>query len=68
MGSELYRRGGGLMTPGARGWVVLLCLVLAAFAVGFSTGGARERDGWQRQTAPEVVRAFKADKFAGWTR
>jgi hypothetical protein len=56
------------MTPGARGWVVLLAVALAASAVGFSTGRTHERAGWERWAAPEVVRLAKGDKFVGWTK
>jgi len=56
------------MTPGARGWVVLLAVALTATCIGFSTGRARERAGWERWAAPEVVRVVKADRFAGWTK
>lgn len=51
------------MTPGARGWVVLFCLVAASLVVGFTTGRAHERVGWGRQTAPEVVRMLKGDRM-----
>lgn len=50
------------MTPGPRGWIVLLALVALAVLAGWSTGRDQADKKWERWTYAHVAWEAKGDR------